>query len=138
MSTQLTAGRTLPAGAALTRLALRLDAGVTGAVGGGYLVAAGPLDDLLGIPATALRVIGAAFLVWGLAVWRVAARERPAVGAVRAVIALNVLWVLESAAALALGLWDTTTAGAVWIVLQAITVALFAALQAAGQRGTRD
>jgi hypothetical protein len=65
-------------------------------------------------------------------VWATSSRPHPA--AVKAVIALNVLWVAESLAAAALGAWSPSTAGTVWTVLQAGAVAAFAALQVAGLR----
>ena len=54
---------TAPRPARLLRLALLLDAAVTGANGVAYLAAAGPLGDLLGLPAGLLRGFGAVLLV---------------------------------------------------------------------------
>ncbi len=116
------------------RTALKLDAAVTGANGAAYLAAAGPLSSLLGIAPGPLRAIGAFLVVFALAV---AATARPAVPnrlAIAAVIAANVLWVVDSVAVLATGAWSPTAAGSVWIALQALTVAAFAALQVAGRR----
>ncbi len=48
-----------------------------------------------------------------------------------AVIAGNTLWVIASLAAAIAGWHDPTTAGTVWIVLQALLVAGFAELQVA-------
>ena len=45
-------------------VALRLDAVVTAANGAAYLVAAGPLSELLGLSAPLLRVAGAVLLVF--------------------------------------------------------------------------
>ncbi|GII75172.1 hypothetical protein Sru01_01540 [Sphaerisporangium rufum] len=113
----------------LLRLALGLDAAVTGANGLAYLVAAGPLADLLGPDPALLRAIGAFLLVYGIAVGLLARRPAAPVNAVRAVIVVNVAWALESVAVVALGLVSFTTLGAVWAVLQAVVVAAFAALQ---------
>ena len=52
--------------------ALRLDAVVTAANGAAYLLAAGPLADLLGLDATLLRVVGAGLLAFAAVVWLVA------------------------------------------------------------------
>jgi hypothetical protein len=110
-------------------LALRLDTVVTGANGLAYLVAAGPLSDLFGLDATFLRGIGLFLLAFTVVVWRVSARTAPAPGAVRAVVAVNVAWVLGSLALAALGLGSPSTAGTVWTVLQAAVVGVFAELQ---------
>jgi hypothetical protein len=118
-----------PAGG-LLRAALKLDALVTGANAVAYLALAGPLADLLGVPAGALRAIGAFLAVFAAGVWVVAARPNPP--AVRAIVAANVAWAAASLVAVAAEAWSPTTAGAVWIALQAVTVALFAALQVAG------
>jgi hypothetical protein len=117
-------------GAALLRLALKLDALVSGLNGAAYLAAAPPLGDLLGLPPALLRGVGAFLLVYGSAVWLVAVRLRPA--AVWAVVALNALWVAGSLAVAARG-WGSST-GTVWIVLQAIVVGGFAVLQLIGLR----
>jgi hypothetical protein len=120
------------------RTALKLDAVVTGANGAAYLVAAGPLEDLLGPSPALLRGIGAFLLLFSAAVWTVAARPRVSASAALVVIALNVLWAADSIAFLATGLSDPTTAGAVWIVLQALVVAGFAALQAVARGAARN
>jgi hypothetical protein len=118
----------------LLRVALKLDAIVTGANGAAYVVIAGPLGDLLGVPTSFLRAIGAFLVIFAVAVWETATSDRPAPAAVLAVIALNVLWVVDSLVVLATGAYDPTTVGAVWIALQAATVAGFAGLQAAGRK----
>jgi hypothetical protein len=56
---------------------------------------------------------------------------------VRAIIALNAVWVAESLAVAALGAWSPSATGTVWTVLQAGAVAAFAALQVAGLRRLR-
>ena len=116
----------------LLRSSLKLDAAVTGANGAAYLLAAPLLADLLGLPAGWLRGVGAFLLLFGVAVWAVAAR--PARTAVEAVVAANALWVAGSVAVVLAGLGSPTTIGAVWLVLQAAVVAAFAVLQAAGLR----
>jgi hypothetical protein len=118
--------------APLLRFALRLDAVVSGANGVAYLVAAGPLADLLGIPAGTLRALGVFFVVYAAIVARVAAAPTP--GLSRVIIAGNLLWTDASLVALALGTWSPTTAGAVWMGLHAAVVGFFAVLQFAGLR----
>jgi hypothetical protein len=68
------------------------------------------------------------------AVWLVATRRTVSRGAVLAVIGANALWVAGSLVFLALGESSPTTAGSVWIGLQAAVVAGFAALQAYTRR----
>src|SRR5215217_4218498 len=112
------------------RIALRLDAVVTAANGAAYLALAGPLEDLLGLEPALLRATGAFLLVFAAAVWLVAARAEVSRSAALAVIWVNALWALDSVAFLVLGVADPTAAGAIWIALQALVVAGFAALQA--------
>ena len=111
------------------RFALLLDAVISGANGVAYLVAAGPIGDLLGVPADFLRAVGAFFVAYGVVVWLVS--RAPSSRAVAAIITGNVLWVLASAVYVIAGWHDPTTAGVVWTVMQAIVVAGFAELQIA-------
>ena len=111
------------------RLALRLDAVVTGANGLAYVVAAGPLADLLGLDAAFLRGIGAFLLAFTAFVWAAGARQHPPAAAVRAIVAVNVARVVASLALAVLGLGSPSTAGTVWAVLQAAVVGGFAELQ---------
>jgi hypothetical protein len=120
------------------RTALKLDAIVTGANGAAYLVAAGPLEDLLGLSPALLRGIGAFLLLFSAAVWIVASRPRVSSTAALAVIAVNVLWAADSIAFLASGFEDPTTFGAIWIVMQALVVAGFAGLQAVTRADARE
>ena len=117
-------------GDALTRVALKLDAVVTGANGAAYLAAASLLDGPLGLSEGFLRATGTFLVVFAACVWFTATRQNLNRNAAGAVVALNVLWVVDSIALVALGWYDLTTGGAIWVVLQAIVVAAFAALQA--------
>ena len=121
----------------LVRLALRLDAVVTGANGVAYLAAASLLDGPLGVEASTLRPIGAFLVVYAIAVALVSRPERPSPTAVRMVIGANAIWAAGSLVVLAAGWLDPSTAGAVWIALQALVVADFAGLQAAALRNAR-
>jgi hypothetical protein len=116
----------------LLRLALRTDAVVSGLNGAAYLLLAGPLSDLLGLPVGALRGVGAFLLVFASAVWLVG--DRPVGTAVRTVATGNLLWTVGSIAVVAADIGTPTAIGAVWLVLQAIVVAGFALLQFAGLR----
>lgn len=129
--------RLIPVGAGMLRPALLLDAVVTGANGAAYVIAAGPLGDLLGLPEVVLRLTGVFLLVFAAAVWMVGSRERISAGAATAVIAANALWVIQSVAVIAFGWWSPATEGYVWVALQADVVAMLAALQFAGLRRAR-
>ena len=120
---------TLTQGRSLLRPALILDAAVTGLNGVVYLAAAGPLEDLLGLPAAWLRATGAVLLAFAVLV--ALASRRPTAGAVRAIVAVNVAWVAGSIVFALAGWGSPDTAGTVWILLQALVVAGFAELQVA-------
>jgi hypothetical protein len=112
----------------MLRRFLALDAVVTGANAVAYLALSGPLGRFLGAGSGLLLALGAFLAVYAGCVALVAARPRPPALAVRAVVEANLAWAAVSL--VALGLWLTpTTAGAVWTVLQALTVAGFALLQ---------
>ncbi|NUP66219.1 MAG: hypothetical protein HOV96_33390 [Nonomuraea sp.] len=119
------------------RLALAADAVVTGVNGLVYLALAAPASDLLGPGAGLLREIGLFLLVYGAAVGLLAARPAISPAAVKAVIALNVVWTLASVAAVVTGAAGLTTLGAIWAIAQALVVGLFAELQITGLRKTR-
>ncbi|MFI7105389.1 hypothetical protein ACIBK9_03685 [Nonomuraea sp. NPDC050227] len=119
------------------RLALVADAVVTGLNGLVYLTLAGPVSDLLGPGAGLLREIGVFLLVYGAAVGLVAARPAISQNAVRAVIALNIVWTLGSVAAVVTGAVGFSTLGAAWAIAQALAVGLFAELQITGLRKAR-
>ena len=130
MSASTSAEKLAPAAPrSLLRVALRLDALVTGANGAAYLVAAAPIGDLLGLPPALLRGAGLFLLAFAAAVWLAGARPAPRPAAARAVALANVLWSAGSIVA-ALGGWGSpTTEGTVWIALQAVVVGGFAELQ---------
>ncbi|MES5818977.1 hypothetical protein [Streptomyces sp. RG80] len=115
---------------------LALDAAVTGANALAYLALSGPLGSLFGVEDALLLALGAFLAVYAGAVGLLASRTRPAALPVRAVIEANLAWSVLSCLALALWLSPTATGG-VWAVLQALTVAGFAALQYAALRSTR-
>ena len=114
---------------AVLRLVLKLDAAVTGANGIAYLAAAEPLEELLGLEATLTRPVGAFLLLFACGVWQLATRPTVTQGGTSAVIAVNVLWTVGSIVAAAPAVSSPTTVGSVWIVVQAVVVGGFAALQ---------
>ncbi|WP_416977457.1 hypothetical protein [Streptomyces sp. T028] len=105
---------------------LAADAVVTGVNGLACLAASGPLGRLLGVDGTLLLELGALLAVYAVAVGVPASRAWPAALPVRAVVESKLAWTVLSCAALAFWL-SPTTVGAVWTVLQALTVAGFAA-----------
>ncbi|MFI6599781.1 hypothetical protein ACIBHX_26335 [Nonomuraea sp. NPDC050536] len=119
------------------RIALALDAVVTGVNGLVYLVAAGPVGDLLGPAPAVLREIGVFLLVYGAAVGFLATRATISPAGIKAVIGLNIVWTLASVAAVIAGALDLTTLGAIWAIAQALVVGVFAEIQIMGLRRTR-
>ncbi|MGW3623482.1 hypothetical protein [Streptomyces sp. NPDC000880] len=112
----------------MLRRFLALDALVTGVNGLAYVAASGPLGRLLGVDATVLVELGVFLALFGAGVGFLATRRQPPQLPVKVVVDANLLWAVLSIAALALW-FEPTTAGAVWIPLQALTVAGFAVLQ---------
>ena len=120
--------------AGLLRVALKLDALVTGANGLAYLAAAGALDGLLGVQAGTLRGLGGFLVTFAALVWLAGTRAPIRPAAAEAVIAANAAWVVASLALVAFDWLTPSTPGIVWALMQAATVAGFAALQYAGLR----
>ncbi|MEV7277398.1 hypothetical protein [Streptomyces sp. NPDC093111] len=112
----------------MVRRFLALDAVVTGGNGLAYLAASGPLAELLGVSRGLLLELGVFLTVFAAGVAWLASRPQPPVLGVKAVVDANLLWAALSVVALVAWL-EPSTAGAVWTLLQAGTVAGFAALQ---------
>ncbi|TQE34799.1 hypothetical protein Sipo8835_14285 [Streptomyces ipomoeae] len=120
----------------MLRRFLAVDAVVTGVNGLAYLFASGPLGRFLGVDSGLLLGLGVFLTVYAAAVGLLASRERPPALPAQAVIEANLAWSILSLVALALWL-RPSTAGAVWTVLQAITVAGFAGAQFIAVRASR-
>jgi hypothetical protein len=116
----------------LLRPALVADAAVTGANAFAYLAGAVVLDSVLGVPTALLVVLGGFLAVYSALVLRLA--TRPARAGVVAVILANLAWAAGSLIVLALDTFTPDPVGQVWIALQAVVVAGFAALQYLGLR----
>ncbi len=129
MSTPLTTSVTARVRRIPLRLALGLDAAVTGVNGVAYLAAAGPLSELLGLSPELLRGAGAFLVGFSALVALLARRRTPAPAAVLAVVVANAAWAADSVVAAAAGWGSPTGVGTAWIVLQAVAVAAFGALQ---------
>ncbi|MEV6419839.1 hypothetical protein [Streptomyces sp. NPDC051662] len=117
---------------------LALDAGTTLINGVAYLVASEPLGRLLGVGSGLLFGLGAFLTAFAALVGYLAGRPKPSVPAVLAVVEANAVWAVLSIVALTLWLDGPSTAGQVWIPLQAVTVGGFAALQYTALRRSRS
>ena len=118
----------------LLRGALRVDALASAASGIAYLVAAGPIGDLLGLPAGFLRVVGAFSVVYAAYAWFTASRPRVPLGTSTFIAIGNLAYCAASLALVIAGWHSPTTTGSVWIVLQGLLVAGFADAQLLGVR----
>lgn len=126
------------------RLALKLDAAASGAVGVMMLLAAGvvigderPFVNLLGTPVALLASSGLFLVAFAAFVWISGSRGRVGGAATRTVVVINALWVLASVAVVAAGLFSLTALGVSFVLVQAAAVALFAVLQFLGLRRSR-
>lgn len=111
------------------RMALVGDAVASGATGLLLTAGAGLLAGLLGLPEPLLRTAGLLLLPYAaLVVW---AGVHPALprNLVRTVIAINLLWAVDSAALLAFGPVSPRPLGTAFVLAQALVVLGFAALQ---------
>jgi hypothetical protein len=136
-ATQLATLARTSAPQSMLRRFLALDAAVTGANALAYLALSGPLGRFLGVDSTLLLAVGALLTAYAAGVGLLASRRQPPALGVRAVVEANLAWSAVSLVALAL--WLTpSTAGAVWTVLQSLTVAGFAALQYMALRARQD
>ncbi|MCY0928382.1 hypothetical protein OTB20_19695 [Streptomyces sp. H27-H1] len=107
---------------------LALDSVVTTGNGLAYAALSAPLGRLLGVGQGLLLGLGVFLALYGAGVGLLASRRQPPALPVRFVIEANYAWAALSLVALVV--WFTpTTAGAVWIVVQAAVVASFALLQ---------
>ncbi|MGW3321064.1 hypothetical protein [Streptomyces virginiae] len=107
---------------------LALDSVVTTANGLAYVAFSAPLGRLLGVGQVLLLDLGILLTVYGVGVGWLASRRRPPVLPVKLVVETNYAWAALSLVSLALW-FEPTTAGLLWIPMQALTVAGFAVLQ---------
>ena len=120
------------------RTILTLDAIASGAMGLLLLLGATFLDGLFDLPVNFLRVTGAILLPWAGALIIAASRQPVSRAAVRAIAAVNLAWVAGSLVLLASGWVDPSTLGIAFVIVQAIAVAGFAAIQIARITGTES
>lgn len=114
------------------RRALLADAAASGASAVLMIVGAGIIDKLLGLPSALLLEAGLVLVPYVAFVAWLGTRERLAPSAVWAVIVANVLWAIASVLLLLSGLIAPTVLGYVFVIAQALVVALFAELQYVG------
>jgi hypothetical protein len=136
MTAQTTTATTSTArpSAGLLRFALQADAAVTALNAVAYLAAFALLDGWLGVPAALLIGVGAFLLAFAAFVGRLSSRAEMGRGAVIGVIAVNLLWTVDSLILLAVDAFSPTVAGQIVIAVQALGVAGLAALQYVGLR----
>ena len=101
------------------------------------LAGAGTIDDLLGLPASLLRMAGATLIPFGLVLAWLAARPVPPRAGVIAAIACNVVWVAESVVLLMGGWLEPNAWGVTFVLAQAGAVAMLTGLEYLGLRGVR-
>jgi hypothetical protein len=121
----------------LLRFALKLDAAASGLSAALLLAGVPLLEGPLGAPRAFLWPVGLFLGAYASAVWIVATRPRVSRPAARTVVAINLLWVIESVALVAAGWLPLTALGTVSVLAQAAAVALAADLQIVGLRRAR-
>lgn len=109
------------------RRVLAVDALVSGAAGLVMIFGAGLLAPLLELPQALLSIAGAALIPWFAALMAMSRMVLIPRMAVRAVVAVNIAWVLGSAAALIA--FSPSLLGYAFVIAQAVAVGLFAELQ---------
>jgi hypothetical protein len=119
---------------AFLRMALLGDAVASGLTGLAAFAGAGLLADLLGLPTSLLRPAGFLLLPYAAFVAWLGTRARIPRGAVKLVVAVNLLWAVDSLVLLTSGWVAPTALGIAFVLFQAIVVAGFAAAQAWGLR----
>lgn len=116
------------------RRSLLADAVVSGAAGLVLLAGGGLAADLSGLPGPLLRGAGLALLPFAAAVLWLAKRPAPERRAVKAVIAVNLFWIVASLLLLVSGWVSPTSLGKLFVIAQALMVTGFAAAQAMALR----
>jgi hypothetical protein len=126
----------MPRQNAFLRYALIADAVASGATGALMIAGADLLTGLLGLPVALMRESGLLLVPYVALVAFVGTRDTIPFTAVKAIIALNVLWVLGSVGLLVGGFVAPTLLGYAFVIVQAIAVGVLAELQIVGLRRT--
>ncbi|BBZ77377.1 hypothetical protein MANY_27140 [Mycolicibacterium anyangense] len=118
---------------ALLRMAMRVDAVLSGVCGLTVIVAAGPISRLTGIPTAAEYAIGAAFLGYATAVVLAAGLERVRTAGIVTAIA-NLMFTVAALVVVLARPVELTTAGVVAVLASGVYTLVFADLQYLGVR----
>ncbi len=116
------------------RFALLADAVASGATGLMMIAGADLLTGLLGLPVALMREAGLLLVPYVALVAYIGTRANIPHVAVKAIVALNVLWVLGSVGLLVSGFVAPTALGYAFVIFQAVVVGVFAELQVIGLR----
>jgi hypothetical protein len=116
------------------RRVLIADAVSSAGMGAALLLAAGYVDEMLGLPPAFLESAGLALLPFAGFVLYVATRPSLSRAAVRLVVVLNAIWVVDSLLVFVTGWLAPTVLGAGFIIAQAIFVGVLAELEYFGLR----
>jgi hypothetical protein len=116
----------MPRSAVRLRRVLIVDAAVSGATGVALFALADLFASLLQLPVELVREAGIILLPFAAFVGFVASRREPARLAVWTIIALNVVWVVDSIALLFTGWVAPNALGYVFIIAQAAMVLVLA------------
>ena len=116
------------------RRALQADAIFSGVAALMFVFGAALLASLTNLPETFLRNTGLVLVVYAALVGYLGTRDTMSKAAVWAVIAVNVIWAIDSLVLLASGWVSPNLLGQALIVMQAIAVGVFAELQFIGLR----
>jgi hypothetical protein len=114
--------------------ALKADGLATLPTGLLFTALAGVLDGPLGMPTWFLLTVGLFCVAYGAAVLYLGFRPVINRRAAGAVVALNLIWILDSALLVVAGLFDLTTLGVLVVLGIAVAVAAITALQVTGLR----
>jgi hypothetical protein len=118
----------------LLRLAVQVDAAVSGAMALLLTFGAGALAPLLGLPEALLLESGLFLIAYAALVGWLGTRAAMPRALVLLIVAGNALWTLGSIALLFSGAVTPTLLGKAFVALQAIAVGVFAELQYLGLR----
>lgn len=116
------------------RRVLLVDAVAGAGMGALLIAAAAPLSTLLGLPVALLQGASAILLPFAVFLAWLALRVEQPRALVWLVIAVNVVWVIESVALLLLGWVHPTALGHAFVLMQAAFVAVLAELEFIGLR----
>lgn len=123
---------------AFLRTVIRVDAIASGLSGLLLLVTGlGLVDDVTGLPMWFQTAGGAFLVVFGIGGVLLATRPRPPRGLVWAMVVVNAVWVVDTAALLIAHVWPLTAAGVALMIAQGLAVGVFAELEYVGLRKTR-